>query len=248
MSKVLAIGAGVLSAGLLVAAAPAATATDDSYPSNERTYRVTIVNLTDGQAFTPPLVTTHRWRADLYSVGKPAGIGLQEIAENGNLTPLVTSLEANRRVSDVTVGGVPLVPEGRVSATGFPNATTFEVTADRGVKRLSWVSMLICSNDGFTGVDAIRLPHQLGTSTTRFAKAYDAGTEVNTEKFADIVPPCQGLIGATGPAGTGVTNPALAENSVVKRHPGISGTADGLDPAVHGWTNPVAQVTVTRVS
>ena len=27
--------------------------------------------------------------------------------------------------------------------------------------------------------------------------AYDAGTEMNTEDFADMVPPCQGLIGVS---------------------------------------------------
>jgi hypothetical protein len=79
---------------------------------------------------------------------------------------------------------------------------------------------------------------------------YDAGTEINTEDFADIVPPCQGLIGvSSGEAGTGVSNPALAEGGVIHHHAGIQGGAD-LVPAVHGWDvdEPVAEITVERIA
>jgi hypothetical protein len=82
--------------------------------------------------------------------------------------------------------------------------------------------------------------------TTRSA-GYDAGTERNTEDFADIVPPCQSLVGvSSGEAGTGTSDPALAEGAVIHHHPGIAGGADLLT-AVHGWTDPVAEITVERV-
>ncbi|MGC1209612.1 MAG: hypothetical protein WA880_16830 [Ornithinimicrobium sp.] len=77
--------------------------------------------------------------------------------------------------------------------------------------------------------------------------AYDAGSDINTEKFADIVPPCQGLIGETGSAGTGTSNPDLAEHGVVRRHRGITGTDDGLNAAIHGWDESVGQVIITRI-
>ena len=73
-------------------------------------------------------------------------------------------------------------------------------------------------------------------------------TELNTEDFADIVPPCQGLVGVSSDdAGTGTTNPALAEGGVIRHHPGIQGGAD-LVPEVHGWHNPVGVVIVRRVA
>lgn len=220
---------------------------DDDARHGQRTYRVTIVNLTGGQPLTPPLLATHSRRADVFDVGDAASEGVKEVAENGNLAPLQEALEGNRYVHDVVVGGVPVVPEGRVGPTDFPNATTLTIEASRRAHRLSWVSMLICTNDGFTGVDSLHLPHAVGRSTTRMTRAYDAGTERNTEAFGDIVPPCQGLIGVTGGEGTGESDPSIAENRVIRHHRGIKGHAD-LQPDVHGWRGPVAQVTVTRIS
>jgi hypothetical protein len=43
-----------------------------------------------------------------------------------------------------------------------------------------------------------------------------------------------------------MSNPALAEGGVIHHHPGIAGVAD-LVPAIHGWTDPVAEITVERV-
>ena len=60
------------------------------------------------------------------------------------------------------------------------------------------------------------------------------------------MPPCQGLIGdSSGEAGTGTSNPALAEGGVIHHHFGIQGVAD-LKTAIHGWTDPVARIEVER--
>lgn len=60
-----------------------------------------------------------------------------------------------------------------------------------------------------------------------------------------MVPPCQGLIGVeSDDEGTGMSNPALAEGGVITMHAGIQGGAD-LTVADHGWTNPVARITVS---
>jgi hypothetical protein len=113
------------------------------------------------------------------------------------------------------------------------------VVADR-FRRISVAGMLICTNDGFGGVDGLPLPARIGEAVSIGGAAYDAGTEVNTEAYEDLVPPCDGL------GETGATNPALAENGRVGSHPGIRGGAD-LSPAIHGWDDPVIRVTVTRV-
>jgi len=215
----------------------------------DRTYRVTITNLTRGQPLTPVAVATHRTSVDAFTVGEPASLGVKEIAENGNLGPFVSSLQGSSGVSEVVQGAFPLVPEGTPGAAMFPDSVTFEVHATADARRLSWVSMLICTNDGFTGVDGLKLQVLVSESVTVVTAGYDAGTEINTEDFADIVPPCQGLIGvSSGEAGTGVSNPALAEGGVIHHHPGIQGGAD-LVPAVHGWDvdEPVAEITVERI-
>ena len=205
-------------------------------------YEVTITNLTDGQPFTPPLIATHRPSTSLFTVGQPASFELKEIAENGNLAPMLTAVGNDKHVSNfvVAVAGdpPPLLPGQSVTVT---------IDESRGGKFLSFASMLICTNDGFTGLDTVRLPQVVGETIILYSDAYDAGSEINTEDFADIVPPCPALTGVpSDDPGTGESNPALAENGVIRHHEGIQGIAD-LNPDIHGWENPVAMVEITRV-
>ena len=211
------------------------------------TYEVSITDLTAGQPLTPPVVATHRAATGMFTVGQPASFALKEIAENGNLAPMIAQLESDKHVADVAAASAPLVPAGLPGSAMFGDSVTLTVTASEGAKFLSLASMLICTNDGFTGVDALRLPKEVGDVVVVRSAGYDAGTERNTEDFADIVPPCQGLVGVTsGEPGTGTSNPALAEGGVIHHHPGIAGGAD-LVPAIHGWTDPVARISVERV-
>jgi len=242
--QVLTVAAAAALAALFVV--PAASAA----PGDARTYQVTVTNLTAGQPLTPVLFATHRASVDVFTVGLSASFGVKEIAENGNLAPLAEALGATTGVSEVFQGGMPIVPAGTPGSAMFPDSVTFEISGDRGARSLSWVSMLICTNDGFTGLDSLGLPRHIGASVTVGAAGYDAGTELNTEDFADIVPPCQGLIGvSSGEPGTGTSNPTLAEGGVIHHHEGIQGGAD-LVPEVHGWdvSAPVAEVTVERIA
>jgi hypothetical protein len=242
--RILSVAVATALAALLVA--PAANAAAD----DARTYRVTVTNLTAGQPLTPVLFATHRSNVNVFSVGSPASFGVKEIAENGNLAPLAEALGATTGVSEVFQGGMPIVPPETPGSAMFPDSVMFEITGGLGARRLSWVSMLICTNDGFTGLDSLGLPRHVGDSVTVGTAGYDAGTELNTEDFADIVPPCQALIGvSSGEAGTGTSNPALAEGGVIHHHDGIQGGADLL-PAIHGWdvNAPVAEVTVERIA
>ena len=215
----------------------------DGGASSSRSYEITIYNFTSGQPFTPPLVATHQGAIDLFEVGMAASFGIKEIAENGNLAPLQTELEAAKHVSDVVVavaGTPPPVMPGQ--------SVTVTLDAEPGARFLSFVAMLICTNDGFTGADGLRLPSGIGESYSADLAAYDAGTEINTEDFTNLVPPCPALTGIAGaPPGSGMSEPALAENGVVAHHPGIAGTAD-LQVGLHGWTEPVGRVSITRVN
>ncbi len=231
--------------GMIVAAVAATAALAGGPPV--RSYEVTITNLTGGQPLTPPVLATHRGAVDVFTVGRPASTGVQEIAENGNLDPLLDALGGNKHVYDVATGGAPLVPNGLPGSVMFPDdSVTLTVEAAAGARLLSWVSMLICTNDGFTGVDSLPLPKHVGQSTTVTTNAYDAGTEKNTEYFGDIVPPCQVLVGPTGDPGTGASDPALAEGGVIQHHAGVVGGVN-LMPTVHGWSDPVAMLTVERI-
>ncbi len=217
--------------------------------ASAREYEVEVKNLTDGQPLTPPVVAAHRGRNQIFGVGRQASVGVREIAENGNLAPLLAYLEADPfdRIARFTALDEPLVPSGTPGAAMFADRATFTIKAPKRAKRLSWVSMLICTNDGFTGANSLKLPRKVGDTKANKGKAYDARTELNTEDYADIVPPCQGLIGdASADEGTGVSNPDLAQGGVIAPHKGVQGGVD-LKTGVHGWTDPVARVKVERV-
>lgn len=238
--KTLAV-AGVLVAGLAVAPAGA---------SASRMYDVTIQDLTTGQPLTPPVVATHRGKNQLFRVGQPASVGVREIAENGNNAPLLAFLDADpfRRIAAFDqAGDGPLVPAGKPGSGMHLDEVMFTIRGSKRARYLSFVSMLICTNDGFTGVNSLRLPRKVGGEVERETAGYDSRTERNTEDFAHIVPPCQGLIGvSSGEAGTDVSDPDLAEGGVISHHRGIRGGAD-LVPAVHGWRDPVARISIERV-
>jgi hypothetical protein len=225
-------------------------------------YEITVVNLSQGQPFSPPVIATHRGDGGVWKLGTPAGNGVVQIAENGNNGPLMTELTDRRlagELVDVGQGTSPLVPAGSPGAgplgdgpcaQGCPDRATLRLYAPADDPRLSWVSMLVCTNDGFTGVNSVELPTEIGEEVVVEATGYETSTERNTEDLADIMPPCQALIGVTSPSGapgTAESNPELAESGNVVPHRGIIGGAE-LDPAIHGWGDPVAKLIITRIS
>ena len=198
---------------------------------SERTYRVTITNMTGGQPMTPFVVAAHSGSTDVFSSGSPVSAGLQSLAENGGVPDLVAELSANPRVGDVVVAGsAPIAPGGTAIA---------ELATTPGARKLSLAGMLICTNDGFAGIDSLQL-NANGQTKVVYGFAYDAGTEINTEDHQDLVPPCDWL------GQTGMPNPALAENGVVHAHAGIQGGAS-LNPASHGWSGAVIKVTIEEI-
>ena len=209
-----------------------------------KTYKVTITNLTPGQPFTPPVLITHSNKTGFFTIGEEASSEIQAIAENGNNVLLVSTAAGDINVHEVVEGTAPIVPANNPGGTGFASSATFWITSRGKAKYLTFASMLICTNDGFTGLDTIRLPKK---KTTVFSVAYDARTEMNTEDFADIVPPCQEFIGvSSADPGVGMSDPLLAEGGIIIPHVGIFGGVD-LIPDVHLWSDPVAKIEIERM-
>lgn len=209
------------------------------------TFRVTIENLSTGQPLSPPVAATHRPGLRLFKVGAYASPEIEAIAEAGNELAAFDLLNASPKVTEVVDIGAPLTPYGTVVGD-FTDTATFDITGRAG-DRLSLATMLICTNDGFTGLDGVRLPRE--GSVVFETNAYDAGTEDNTQNSPDIVDPCSAL----GPVhldgdDNGNEDAAVDTNPAqgIHMHPGIHGSGD-LDPAVHGWYNPVVRVTVERI-
>ncbi len=214
--------------------------------ADDTTYKITIENLTSGQPLSPPVVATHRSNVRMFRVGRLASSELEAIAEDGNQIPMFDLFSAVSRVTEVVDIGRPLTPNGQVVGD-FTDAVTFDIKADRR-DRLSMATMLICTNDGFTGLDRIRPPSK--GAIIRWPNGYDAGTEDNTELSQDIVDPCSAL-GPVALPGDPNGNKDEAVDTVphapVQHHPNIAGTGD-LAVDMHSWTDPVAKVTITRIS
>lgn len=231
--------------GLLLVLALTATSPTAHADPRSSTYEVTLENLTDGQPFSPPVAATHRKAIRMFRVGKLSSTELEAIAENGDPIPMFDLFNGSDKVTQAVNIGRPLTTSGKVVG-GFTDSVSFEITARPG-DRFSLATMLICTNDGFTGLDSVRLPKH--GSHTFFLNGYDGGTENNTEESQDIVDPCSGLgpVPLPGdPNGNQDAPVATAPAQVIQHHPGILDVGD-LDSAAHGWTNPVAKVTIERI-
>jgi len=168
---------------------------------------VSFVNLSESQPMTPPVVILHNAPDSengirYFAIGDVVGEEVKQIAENGDTAPLLENAQGQ-------------IPAGKVSAAeaAFPEAggpllpgDSASVTLEQGVpdQVMSIVAMVVCTNDGFTGVDSMEITE--GTFTT---PVYDAGSETNVETLDYWVPPC----------GTD-TNLTDDENGVISLHPG----------------------------
>ncbi len=231
INTIFAVLVAALTALAVSAAVPAAAAPPSSGPV---TYEATLTNTT-GNYLTPPNFAAHDKSVELFSLNQQASEGVQAVAENGAVPILAGEIAAAVDANGLGVsgvgGGAPIPPGGSV---------TFEFTTSED--RISIVSMLICTNDGFAGLDSKKLPQQGNAAKTYHLQGYDAGTEINTEQLADIVPApfCQNGSGL----GTGASNPALAEGGVIKRHQTLRGVGD--IPSKFDWSGPVAELEIVR--
>jgi hypothetical protein len=212
--------------GMLMFALPAV--------AQERTFEVTITNVTRGQIISPPLVVAHDDSISLFTPGEAASEPLAQIAEDAVYGPMLDLLDSSAAVTGYAMGEGPLMPGASV---------TLELTASGGNGRISAVGMLVTTNDAFFGFESIEPPNVALPMTGRVpfdfeANAYDAGSEANTESCEHIPgPPC-------GNPGVRVTDGA---EGFVHVHAGVHGGGD-LMPASHDWRNPVVEISITRTN
>jgi len=207
-------------------------------------FTVTVKNLTNGIYFTPLLITAHDGETHLFETGSPASGALQVMAEGGDLVGLVDMVGPP---DDDTVVNPPeglLAPGGIVSSDFKTNRTRN--------RYLSLVAMLLPTNDGFVGLDSLRVPRIPGTYRY-FLVGYDAGTEANDEIInGGGAPGTPGIpfapAGDNGTGGTGVSGDDA--NKTVHIHRGVIGDIDStggisdLDSTIHRWLNPVAEIVI----
>jgi len=210
------------------------------------TISVTVKNLTNGLYFTPLLITAHDRDTRLFELGVPASIELQAMAEGGDVSLLAEMVGGEDRDTIVT-------PLDRLVE---PGETVSDLKLDTRRTRnryLSLTAMLLPTNDGFVGLDSLRIPRFPGTYRY-YLYGYDAGTEANDELIADGsgAPDVPGIPAAPGGDG-GIDGTGVSfsdTNTNVHIHRGTIGDLDpeggisDLDSSLHRWLNPVAEVVI----
>lgn len=226
--------------------APLALALTAATPAQAVQFDVEIINLTRGSYFTPFLVTAHPDSARLFASGEPASANLQAMAEGGDISGLAADVAALNATSSEN-------PAGGLLAPGARTTTSLNTDDAPDNTRLSIVAMILPSNDGFMGLNAVEIPTEPGRYVYN-VPAYDSGTEGNDEVVGSGVPGEPGypapppVLAASGTGGTGVA--AMAEGFVhihrnVLGDDDIAGGTSDIVNTVHRWLNPVVRVVVT---
>lgn len=228
--------------GRVFVAAAAALASATALADKGSRVEVTITNLTRGQIISPVVVASHNAGFEpLFRLGSPASSELAYVAEDAILDPLIAALDDDPDVYDVEtvfdfdMDGmpVPILP-------GKSASVVVEVRG--GFHLLSMAGMLVTTNDAFFALRGVRVPNH--RTSIHYSPAYDAGSEANNEDCDYIPGP---------PCGNGGVRDTAGAEGYVHIHAGIHGVPDldgvrDLDPSMHDWRNPVAEISVTRLS
>ena len=192
-------------------------------------YEVTVTNLTYGQPLSPIAVVLHD-EGQLWQVGEAASMALETVAEGGDNSGIL-GLDI---VMASTSGAAPLGP-------GASETLTISIE-DKMDAKLSLVTMLVNTNDAFTGLTSVDLASLMaGDTWSSMAGVYDAGTEGNSEAMGTIPGPADG--------GTGF-DASRDDVDFVAKHPGVVSQDDGLSTSVltqaHRFDNPAVHISITR--
>lgn len=192
-------------------------------------YHISATNLTHSQPLSPFLVTLQQ-SGSLWQVGEAASQALEILAEGGDNSALANSETVLTSATDSR----PLMPG---------ESSELLLSYQGEAHLLSFVAMLVNTNDAFTGLTQLDL-HSLavGDSLHLQLPVYDAGTEANTERAGTIPGPADGGEGYNG-SRDDILN-------VVTMHPGVVSADDGLSQSVllqqHKFANPAVKLTITR--
>jgi len=215
----------VAASALVISLGVSSQAAADYY---NRTYQVTITNITQSIIFTPIIGVAHNRAVSLFELGQPPSEALAMIAEGGDTSALESALDGAGGVGGTSTAGGPL-PAGQ--------SLSFEITTTGYNRLFSMAGMLLPTNDTFVAVDSVFLPHR-GTRSY-YAKAYDAGSEENDQLCSNIPGPQCGGDGAfveiNGEGFVHISNGIHEQGDI----PGGSKTYD--------WRNPVAVVSISRI-
>ncbi|NRA60884.1 MAG: hypothetical protein HRU25_08210, partial [Psychrobium sp.] len=138
-------------------------------------YKVTVLNLTNNQPLSPIASMIHDDKFKAWTLGAASSVPLEVLAESGDNAQLLE----DALLLTSTSGDAPLMPG---------NSYSSELTTKSTDVMLTIVSMLVNTNDAFTGLNQHDLSgYEVGDWKTVNLSVYDSGTEANNE-VADSIP------------------------------------------------------------
>jgi len=206
-------------------------------PPAMASFDVTVTNLTNGQPVSPVAVIAHQAGYSVFTIGSPATVGLETLAEGGDNSMLIAEADADANVLSSGSGAAPIGP------AGSETVTIDVLESDLAGLMVSVSTMLVNTNDaisGLNGVDVSGLAE--GDAWTGRAIVYDAGTELNTELAGEIPGPAGG--------GEGFNAARSDRDDRVAMHSGVISQDDGFATSAltgqHRFDNPALMVRIER--
>jgi hypothetical protein len=219
---------------------------------NSAVYTVQITNLTYAQPFAPAAIVLHESGYHAFAEGEAASMGIEVMAEGGNPAMVIEEAMDSTDFLDAQNSGGILGPK-----TSSDMFTLVVPELDADDLRLTVTTMLVNTNDAFTGLNAADVSNMsVGDSKTFMTVTWDAGTEANTETAATMPGPAAGAAGGGGEAaGYDPVRDDLAD--VVRLHTGVTTNANATDPSREGLATsvlteghrfdfPTSRVVITR--
>jgi hypothetical protein len=194
------------------------------------TYEVSVTNLTNAQPLSPVAVVLHNEGA-LFELGASASVAFENLAESGDNSQVLAQ--------DMVLAGAS---GAGVIMPGMSETVSVSLV-DTKPMMLSTATMLVNTNDAFSGINAMSLENMaVGESISLRTSSYDSGTEKNSETMATIPGPAAG--------GEGF-NVERDDVDFIGMHSGVISSDDGLMQSVltqaHRFDNPTLAISVTRV-
>ncbi|CAA0121330.1 Uncharacterised protein [BD1-7 clade bacterium] len=187
-----------------------------------------VSNLTSAQPMSAPVVVIHKADFAPWAVGESATVGMEFLAETGRGELLVSELKEQPQVIDAFMMTHAIEPgETLRQSIDWPQMPDL---------KLSVVSKLMATNDGVAMGTRI-VPMVIDENNRAFVlRAYDTGTEFNTESAETLPVSIDG-----GEVGQGY-NAARAGDQLTA-HPGVVSADGGLASSSldsrYRFTNPV---------
>ena len=234
MKKYFGIGFSVFSLAFMSACSDSDNDNDGVKVGTLNGYELTVTNLTSNQPLSPLAVAIHNSNYTAWTIGVEPSLGLEKLAEEGSTTEFLN--EAISAGVYASVSGEGAIFSGESETLEIESVKNDEM-------KLTIASMLINTNDAFTGAQSIDLSSlEIGDELSVLLPVYDAGTEANNELAGTIPGPADG--------GEGF-NIARDDVNVVSRHPGVVTNIDGYDDSIldssHRFDSPIAKLVLKRI-